>query len=148
MGDEKKNGTCGSSKSEDQMYKDLIHIFGKEMVKRNYCEDVRYPFHCDFYIVSHDIFIELNGTWFHGGHLFDETNSDDMTLLHTWETKLQNGHRAYGDAIKTWTVRDPLKCQTAKKHNLNYFVFWDNDLTDFHIWLQQYYSDIETNHTI
>lgn len=139
----KKNGTCSSSKPEDQMYKELVKVFGKDAVKRNYNKDRRYPFHCDFYIVSHDVFIELNATWYHGRHFFDVNNDADVELLRFWESKVEENHLAYKDTIYRWTVMDPLKRQTAEKNGLNYFVFWDNDLTDFHIWLQNY---TEMNH--
>lgn len=141
----KKNGTCNTSKAEDQMYKDLVRVFGKKMVKRNYNTDNRYPFYCDFYIISHDIFIELNGTWFHGPHIFDLNNDDDIKLLRTWEMKAGDNHPAYKDAIRIWTIVDPMKWQTAIENGLNYFVFWDNDLTDFHAWLQNY-NCTEINH--
>ena len=140
----KKNGTCNSSKIEDRMHEELVETFGKSMVKRNYCDDIRYPFHCDFYIVSHDLFIELNATWFHGCHAFDSNNIEDVETLSFWKRKVHDGHTAYKDAIKTWTVWDPLKRKTAHDNNLNYFEFWDNDLTDFHAWLQNY---TEMNHT-
>lgn len=142
----KKNGTCNTSKVEEQMYAELVTVFGKKMVKRNYNKGYRYPFYCDFYIVSHDIFIELNGTWFHGPHAFDATNIDDVHLLDTWKKKSEDNHPAYRDAIKIWTIVDPLKRQIADENGLNYFVFWDNDLSDFHIWLQNY-NHTETNHT-
>ena len=115
----KKNGTCGTSRIEEQMYKELIHVFGK------------------------DIFIELNGTWFHGRHWFDENNADDIETLKMWQNKFEMGHKAYGQAISIWTVSDPLKLKTAKENGLNYFVFWDNDLTDFRKWLSNY---TETSH--
>lgn len=140
----KKNGTCSSSKPEEQMYEELIRVFGEDDVKRNYNKDSRYPFHCDFYIGSLDVFIELNATWFHGRHFFDANNEADVSLLRLWESKLSENHEAYEDAICRWTVIDPLKRQTAEKNGLNYFVFWDNDLTDFHTWLQNY---IEVDHT-
>lgn len=35
--------------------------FGKTDVLRNVCVDNRYPYHVDFYVKSHDLFIELNG---------------------------------------------------------------------------------------
>lgn len=143
----KKNGTCNTSKCEEQMYKELTRVFGRSMVKRNYNEDDRYPFHCDFYIVTHDIFIELNASWFHGRHAFDVNNADDLELLSEWQLRVKGNRSAYEEAIKTWTVVDPLKYQTAKENGLNYFVFWDNDLTDFHRWLETY-DHIETDHTI
>lgn len=143
----KKNGTCRTSKPEDQMYQDLVAVFGKDMVKRNYNADARYPFHCDFYIVSHDIFIELNGTWFHGRHPFDANNTDDVERLKFWESKAHDGRPAYKEAIKVWTKVDPLKLHTAEMNDLTYLVFWDNDLTDFHFWLKDY-GYIETGHTV
>lgn len=141
----KRNGTCSSSQPEEQMYKDLVQVFGKQMVKRNYNKDARYPFYFDFYIVSHDIFIELNATWFHGRHFFDATNEDDIQTLQLWELKGKENHSAYQDAIYRWTVADPLKLKMAEENELNYLVFWDNDLTDFHDWLKNYCT--ETNHT-
>lgn len=141
----KRNGTCSSSSVEDQMYKDLVKVFGKTAVKRNYKDDVRYPFYCDFYIVSHDLFIELNGTWFHGPHAFDANNPDDVALLDVWKLRDVPEHPAYHVAIKTWTEVDPKKRWFAEENGLNYFVFWDNDLMDFHAWLKDYCT--ETNHT-
>lgn len=142
----KRNGTCNSSRPEEQMYKELVQVFGKKMVKRNYNKDIRYPFYCDFYIVSHDIFIELNATWFHGQHFFDANNEADVQLLNLWETKAESNHPAYKEAIYRWTVDDPLKLKTAVQNGLNYVVFWDNDLTDFHVWLENY-GYTETDHT-
>jgi hypothetical protein len=141
----KKNGSCNSSKPEDQMYRELVDTFGKMNVKRNYNKDERYPFHCDFYIVSHDIFIELNGTWFHGGHFFDRNSEEDMKTLRLWESRAKNGRPIYKEAIYRWTIDDLCKRKTAETNGLNYLVFWDNDLVDFRIWLNNF---IETNRTI
>lgn len=141
----KLNGTCQSSRVEDLMYKDLVQVFGKNMVERNYKDDMRYPFYCDFYIVSHDIFIELNGTWFHGPHAFDATNLEDLELLNSWKMKNTPEHPSYAVAIRTWTETDPLKLKTAKENHLNYLVFWDNDLTDFHEWLDSYKNTVLTH---
>lgn len=139
----KKNGTCQTSQPENKMHKILIDVFGEHDVDRHHCDDVRYPFACDFYIKSRDIFIELNGTWFHGRHWFDKNNADDIETLKMWQNKFKMGHKAYGQAITIWTVSDPLKFKTAKENGLNYFVFWDNDLTDFRKWLSNY---TETSH--
>lgn len=134
----KKNGTCNSSQPENRMYQELKDFFGDEDVLRNDFSDKRYPFACDFYIKSLDLFIELNGTWFHGCHWFDKNNIKDIEKLKLWQIKASEGHRAYGQAITIWTERDPLKLKTAKENKLNYLVFWDNDLKDFHNWLENY----------
>ena len=131
----KQNGTCQASQPEDKMYMALVDAFGEQNVVRQYSDDERYPFACDFYIKSHDIFIELNGTWFHGGYWFDKNNMEDKRQVELWGQKYVSGHPAYGQAITVWTIRDLQKRETAQKHNLSYFVFWDNDLTDFHRWL-------------
>ena len=131
-----KNGTIASSKAEDQMYYELVEVFGEQNVKRNYKDD-RYPFYCDFYIVSHDIFIELNLMWCHGGHAFDPNNPDDLATLQVWKEKSKGGRTGYDTAIKVWTVTDPMRYKAAKENKLNYFVFWSKNLVDFHIWLRR-----------
>lgn len=88
----------------------------------------------------------MNATWFHGEHFFDANNTADVQLLNLWETKAESNHLAYKEAIYRWTVNDPLKLKTAIQNGLNYMVFWDNDLTDFHIWLKNY-GYTETDHT-
>jgi len=57
-----KNGTSSSSKPENQLYNILCGFFSAEDVERDYNKDDRYPFKCDFYIRSEDLFIELNFT--------------------------------------------------------------------------------------
>ena len=141
----KENGTCSSSKPEEQMYDELVDVFGKMNVERNYNQDERYPFRCDFYIKSYDMFIELNATWFHGNHFFNDEDERDVEVLNLWKAKLKNGHVAYKGAIYTWTFNDVRKRKMAEANKLNYLVFWDNDLNDFYNWLEGF---IETNRTI
>lgn len=131
-----KNGTFNTSKPEQTMRLMLKRIFGEDDVLYQYNSD-RYPFNCDFYIKSLDLYIELNASWTHGGHFFDENNPDDIIQLDEWKTRArEKGSRYYHSAIDTWTYRDLLKLQTALDNNLNYLVFWRNDLTDFRNWLE------------
>ena len=53
------------SKKEDLYYNYLCNIYGSDDVVRQYSDD-RYPFSCDFYIKSKDLFIECNFHWTHG----------------------------------------------------------------------------------
>lgn len=129
------NGTWSTSKPEEDMYNILCTKFGKDDVVRQY-KEVRYPFYCDFYIKSLDLFIELNATWLHGGHWFDEYSECDLNSLHEWIRKLESGKEFYEVAIDVWTVRDVKKRNTAIENNLNYVVFWKNDLSDFMNWLE------------
>ena len=113
-----KNKSFNTSKAEENYYKGLIEIYGIDDVKRQYNEDPRYPFACDFYIPSEDLFIELNAHWSHGGHPFDETNLDDIYKLEQWQEKAETSVY-YKNAIIVWTERDPLKIKIAKNNNLN-----------------------------
>ena len=90
--------------------------------KKQY-SDKRYPYNCDFYLPETDTFIEINGFWTHGGHWFDETNSDDQTKLNMWISRM-NKSRLYVSAIDTWTKADLMKRDFAIKNNLNYVVLW------------------------
>lgn len=131
----RKNGTFNSSKPERTMKLLLEDVFGKDSIKVQY-QSVDYPFHCDFYVEPLDLYIELNASWTHGGHWFDENNPDDIKQLNEFQQRAkQKGSRYYHAAIDTWTRRDLLKLQIAIDNNLNYLVFWKNDLSDFREWL-------------
>lgn len=129
----KKNHTVNSSKSEIEMYRLLVERFGTDAVVHQYKHDVRYPFACDFYVKSLDLFIELNAHWSHGHHLFG-SDPDDGETLRLWQQKGLTSHY-YREAIVTWTVRDVSKRNVAVQNHLNYLVFWNNDLSDFKQWL-------------
>lgn len=119
-----KNGTLNSSKPEKDSYQKLCDVFGLENVKRQYHDD-RYPFMCDFYIRHLDLFIELNGHWTHGPAPYDSAKPEHQVLLEKWISKSSSiGKDFYMRAIKTWTVADPLKYQTAQENELHYIVFW------------------------
>lgn len=124
----RENNTFHTSSSEDALYKNLCDIFGESDVVRQYTSDV-YPFACDFYIKSRDMYIELNASWMHGHHWFNTLT--DMEIIEEWSNK----HTDYYDnAILVWSDRDVLKRKTARDNRLNYVVFWTNKLLDFEVW--------------
>lgn len=85
---------------------------------------IEYPFACDFYDPDSNTYFEFNGSWTHGGHWFDEKNENDLIELERMKSK----HTQYYDnAIKTWTIRDIKKKNTAEANKLNYVVFWKID---------------------
>lgn len=55
----KENNSYGKSKPEELFYINLLDIFSEEDIDRQH-KDTKYPFHCDFYIKSLDMYIELN----------------------------------------------------------------------------------------
>lgn len=117
----KKNHTFNTSEIEKELAVKLKELYPD--LKTQYKSDV-YPFACDFYIPSLDLYIEYNGTWTHGGHFFDKNNQDDLATLALWESK---NTKYYNNAINTWTVRDVQKLETALKNNLNYIAWFNKE---------------------
>lgn len=117
------NKTFNSSSIEDKYYQILIEAYGQDDVVRQYSDD-RYPFACDFYIKSEDLFIELNLSWTHGFHRFNINDPEDQQKLSFWKEKAKTSDY-YQNAIITWTERDPKKFEFAEKNNLNYQVIYN-----------------------
>lgn len=121
-----QNNSFSSSKPEDDYYEYLCKKFGAENVISQYRDEERYPFNCDFYVKSLDLFIELNLSWTHGGHVFNGADPDDQAKLAIWAERAKTSDY-YKNAISVWTERDPMKIETAKKHNLNYKIIYTVD---------------------
>lgn len=132
----RENGTFNTSAPEQWLFEMFTSIFGEHDVFTQYNKDQRYPFHCDFYIKSRDMFIELNAFWTHGNGWFDENSIVDNIKLSEWiqgcKTK---DSEFYKGAIQNWTINDVAKRKHASDHNLNYIVFWDSQLDDARLWL-------------
>ena len=125
----KKNNSFNSSKPEADLIKSLKQKYGEDNVKAPY-RDSRYPFNCDAYIVSEDLFIEYNGTIEHQGHPFDPNDENDIKTLEKLQEraeKLGNNNR-YKNIIRWWTEIDPKKLQTFRKNNLNFIIIYPNNL--------------------
>ena len=122
----KKNGSLGNkSKEENVLYDALVEKFGADDIDRQHKED-RYPFMCDFYIKSLDMFIEYNGFWTHNSHPYNPESKEDNEKVIEWKKIYEEkGHEQYKSAIHIWTERDPLKRQTAKENNLNFVELWN-----------------------
>ena len=120
----KKNGSYGKSKEEDAIYGALVTKFGVDDIERQY-KDERYPFRCDFYIKSLDLFIEYNGFWSHNFHAYDPNSEIDKQTIAEWKAMYESGHDHYKNSLRVWTVTDPLKRQTAKENNLNFVELWN-----------------------
>lgn len=120
----KKNGTVITSSIEDS----FADITGFD---RQYHDDIRYPYHCDFYDASTDAFIEINASWTHGTHWFGSGNND-AGKLKMWK---KNGSDYYMNAVHVWSERDVEKRECARRHHLNYVTLWDTNGTDVDLWL-------------
>ena len=117
----RQNNTFVTSEGEENFYIKLLNLFPANGIIRQYKES-RYPFKCDFYIKSLDIFIELNFTWTHGFKPFEGTEQD-LLMLEYWKKRAAKSN-FYKEAIETWTQRDVLKFKTAKENNLNYLTYY------------------------
>lgn len=119
----RKNKTYNTSEPEKLMYEELITKYGKEDVYREYT-DSRYPFKCDFYVKSVDLFIELNLHPSHGEHPFDPSSSADVELLE----ELKHNNNSWSDMIvDVWSHRDYNKIKFMKDNNLNYLLIYPED---------------------
>ena len=124
----RKNGNIGKFKTkiESKVEADLINKYGKEHVFYQYKDEKRYPFYCDFYVDTEDLFIEVNSWWHHGTHPYNPNDENDVKRLNELIAKSEqfpeNGQ--WKEAIKIWTVVDPLKIEIAKNNNLNYKMIY------------------------
>lgn len=128
-----EHGLFGVSHAELELLSALHAVYGADDVDWQYSSDERYPFACDFHIKSRDLFIELNGTWTHGGHWYRASDADD-SIVGAWDAK---GTGYYRNAIRNWTDRDVRKREAARAAGLNYVVFWDGsrEMADARLWL-------------
>ena len=150
MNDFIKTGICTDylsntvAKTELIACKRLVNRFGIDDVIYQYGsypnKDDRYPYECDFYIKSMDLFIELNYHYSHGHHWFDPDNKKDQKTIAKWK---QSSSIKYQQAAINWSTTDIKKRKIAKVNKLNYLVFWkvaqgNSDLVDFNQWLDDY----------
>lgn len=116
-----KNNSFNKSKPEEFLYKILKENY-KEVL-RQYNQDERYPWHCDFYLPEIDTFIELQGYYTHGKHPYNPTNQEDVNRLSKLKSKYKkyyNNKGKWPQQIVVWTESDVMKRNKAKTENLKY----------------------------
>lgn len=125
----KEHGTLSvhsNTSAELKVYDYLLSIFDEDEIKKQFFDSSRYPFKCDFYVKSKDLFIEVQGCWTHGKCPFDETDEECINQLDNWKTKAKKSNY-YKNAIYTWTVLDVRKRSMAKENELNFIEIFDVD---------------------
>ena len=118
-----KNGTYKISQAENNFYKQLCLFVDEADIVRGYIDNKRYPFNCDFYIKSKDLFIEYQGHQTHGYKPYDATNPEHWVYC----DRLQ----ASGYSTDTFTLRDPNKVATAKQHKINLLLIYPKNNSYF-----------------
>lgn len=121
----KDNGTLfiKDSKTEQDYLHYLKTIYPENAIIRQYFDRERYPFKCDFYIPSEDLFIEVHANWTHGKRPYIKDDPECQKQLELWRERAKTS-KYYENAIYTWTVLDVRKAETAKKNNLNFQVIY------------------------
>lgn len=135
-------------------YAALVKKFGADDVLIDYGVhpyDARYPYPCDFYVKSEDLFIELNMHFTHGGHWFDAGSASDALRRRHLEQTDRARNRKF---LNTWCIQDVRKREAARRAGLNYLAFWDGtshhkgntlvpNMTDFNKWLVEFDCDTQ-----
>lgn len=134
----RENNSFNTSQPEEEVYALLIKAFGKRDVVRQYKSPL-YPFNCDFYIRSLDLYIEYQGSHFHGDEAFSWLNIKHWKRLYDLTNKaFDSKHPQYSNMIEVWTRRDPNKRKVAKANNLNFIELWSvNEAKAFLKFLKQ-----------
>ena len=83
---QKQNNHMNTSEPEKIFYEKLLQYFAVDDIIQQYKED-RYPFFCDFYIKSLDLFIEINHFYTHQTHPFDENDKEDLEKVKEFKQK-------------------------------------------------------------
>lgn len=124
----KERGTFNSSSKEKELHSLLVCIFGEDDVDTQFRDSTRYPFACDFYIKSKDLFIELNIHPSHYTHAFNIDDENDVLLLEELKSSNDKWDNMIADV---WGNRDTQKITLAKNNKLNYIVIYQKDFDGF-----------------
>ena len=120
----RRNHTFNTSKIEETIYEKLIDIYGKNDILREYKDKDRYPYRCDFYIKSLDLFIEVQGYYTHGKEPYNPNSIKHQVLVQRYKER-------YGtncQPVTIWTIKDVEKRNKAKENNLKYLEIFYKDI--------------------
>lgn len=137
----KQNNTFNTSSWQKHSKQLLYDVFGENDVIEEYRNVNTYPFKCDFYIKSLDLYIECHYCQYHNYRPFDPSNEEhlkEVQLLKEKSAKLHSKPNArkenqYDKTIKVWTDLDVRKRQCAIDNKLNWLVFYSRE--SFEQWL-------------
>ena len=121
----KQNHTFNTSKPELKLLEILQNKFGDFDIEYQY-KSPQYPFVCDFYIKSLDLYIELQGSWTHGKAPYDPKNEKHIKKLLEWKQKSQTS-QFYRNAIDVWTRTDVEKRRIAKENGIKLIEVFDSE---------------------
>ena len=123
----KRNNSFNKSKPEEEIHNLLKEKFPDTISQYR---SSLYPYNCDFYIPSKDVFMEINFLWTHGFHPYNPNNPEDLSIVNQWKKKSKEINFKgktkdyFKVAIYTWTDLDVRKRELAKANGLNYLEFF------------------------
>lgn len=123
----KKNYKYATSKQEDIVYDLLLEIY-PDIIFHYTSDD--YPWNCDFYVPSQDLYIEFHGSHYHNDHPYLGTEEDLKYVEKLKESskiiKERTGRKKsqYDIMIYTWTDLDVRKRNHCQENNINYLEFY------------------------
>ncbi|WQJ53852.1 MAG: homing endonuclease [Wendovervirus sonii] len=128
----KEHNLCQTSKEEENLFNYLKTAF-PDIIHHYKSDD--YPFNCDFYIPSENLYIEYQGSLYHNGRSFLNSKEDKKDLEILKEKgeeryKVLGKKTKYDAIIETWTQRDVLKRIWAKNNNLKYLEIYRYDTVE------------------
>ena len=131
----KENNSYRKSIQEENCFYLLYNKY-PDIIRQYHSKE--YPFNCDFYIPSLDLYIEYQGSHYHHFHPFNENNINDIKELNRLKQieieELKTKKKSqYTKIIYTWTDLDIRKRKIVNQNNLNFIEFWNLD--DVKKWL-------------
>ena len=106
-----KNGTYKKHITKEELaVKNTLEIyFSSDDITYQYFDVDRYPFECDFYVTSLDLFIEVNAHWTHGGRNYMSEDIKCQQQVANWEEKAKES-KFYK---KRYIYLDRFRCSQA-----------------------------------
>jgi len=126
-----RNGTLHTSYEEQNLYNELKKVYPDALTQY---KSETYPFLCDFYIPSEDLYIEYQGYPSHGNKPYENTIEDNL-ILECWKEKKYEGW------IYDWTKRDIMKRNCAKKNNLRWIEIFYYDVDELMNIVEKYLTN-------
>lgn len=121
---QKTNKTLNSSTPENRLYEILASAY---TTLRNYESD-EYPYKCDFYLPELKLYVEYQGSMFHNGRPYTDSDKDEVEYIKTRSEAIKKATgkttTRYDNLIYTWCTLDVLKRNTAERNNLNYLEIY------------------------
>ena len=112
----KAHRTNTSSQSEEMFYRRMLLCgIAQDDIERHY-SDERYPYDCDFYIKSKDLYVEYQGHQTHGYEPYNLDSQEHQAYLRKMLDK--------GYDMTTWVTRDVKKLRTAISNKIKLLLIY------------------------